>query len=167
MSNRKALLIGTMPFENEEQAMEKAISILGKHLISVPDGEIGEKNEQYPTGSRSSWVCINANECAEDTENWEIIQKAEMNQFGFPAGYDKIYPSPKAFPRRTAKVPQFALSRILLQELSHLSTFARKIRLARFKISDGHSNGINSVHFYYGTRKSHFLLSSLSATAAL
>lgn len=104
MSNRKALLIGTMPFENEEQAMEKAISILGKHLISVPDGEIGEKNEQYPTGSRSSWVCINANECAEDTENWEIIRKAEMNQFGFPAGYDKIYTlRPKHSPEELPK----------------------------------------------------------------
>ncbi len=91
MSNRKALLLGTLPFEDEETAIDKSLSILGKHLICVPDGEIGEKSEKYPKGTRSGWVCIHANECAEDTDNWEVIQKAEMNEDGFPAGYDKIY----------------------------------------------------------------------------
>lgn len=91
MSNRKALLVGTLPFENEEEAIDKSLSILGNHLISVPDGEIGEKSEKYPKGTRAGWVCINANECAEDTDNWEIVQEAEMNEEGFPAGYDKIY----------------------------------------------------------------------------
>lgn len=91
MSNRKALLIGTLPFDNEEQAMEKSLSLLGENLISLPDGEIGEKSEKYPMGSRNGWVCINANECAEDTENWEIVRAAELNEYGFPAGYDKIH----------------------------------------------------------------------------
>jgi len=91
MSKRKALLLGTLPFENEEVAMKKSLSMLGEHLISLPDGEIGEKTERYPKGKRNGWVCINANECAEDTENWEIISEAEMNDEGFPAGYDKIY----------------------------------------------------------------------------
>lgn len=91
MKGRKAVLIGSLPFDNEEEALDRSLSMLGEHLISVPDGEIGEKNEQYPSGSRSSWVCLAANEFAEDKENWKILQEAVMNRDGFPAGYDKIY----------------------------------------------------------------------------
>lgn len=105
MSDRKALLVGSLPFENEEEAMDLSLSVLGENLISVPDGEIGERSDQYPHGSRSSWVCITANECAEDTDNWEIINEAKMNEDGFPAGYDKIYTlRPKHSP---AELPKY------------------------------------------------------------
>lgn len=91
VTNRKALLLGSLPFESEEAAMEQSLSILGQNLISVPDGEVGEINDEYPSGSRSCWVCLQANECAEDSENWEVLQEAVKNEDGFPAGYDKIY----------------------------------------------------------------------------
>lgn len=91
MTGRKALLVGSLPFKNEEEAMDLSLSMLGEHLMSVPDGEIGERSKKYPSGSRSAWVCLQANEFAEDKENWEVINDAIMNKDGFPAGYDKIY----------------------------------------------------------------------------
>lgn len=103
MANQKALFVGSLPFESEEQAMDQALSLLGENLLCVPDGEIGEVNDRYPRGSRSSWVCLLGNEFAEDPENWEVIQEAEMNEFGFPAGYDKIYTfRPKHSPEELA-----------------------------------------------------------------
>ena len=43
MAERKVLLIGSLPFDNEEDAMARSLDILGEHLFSLPDGEIGEK----------------------------------------------------------------------------------------------------------------------------
>jgi hypothetical protein len=40
MAKREALLVGSLPFANEEQAMRISIDKLGESLISLPDGEI-------------------------------------------------------------------------------------------------------------------------------
>jgi len=53
---RKVLLVGSLPFENEEQAMQYALKLLGTNLSSLPDGEIGEKSEAYPLGTRAGWI---------------------------------------------------------------------------------------------------------------
>jgi hypothetical protein len=47
MADRKTLLVGSIPGEDTEQAVDLAISELGSTLLAVPDGE---------TGTRSQWV---------------------------------------------------------------------------------------------------------------
>ncbi|MBB5166310.1 hypothetical protein [Mycobacterium sp. AZCC_0083] len=47
MADRKTLLVGSIPGDDTEQAVELAMGELGSTLLAVPDGE---------TGSRSQWV---------------------------------------------------------------------------------------------------------------
>ena len=54
MANRQTLLVGSMPFEDEEAAMRRALGTLGQSLIALPDGEIGEKTATYPNGNRAA-----------------------------------------------------------------------------------------------------------------
>jgi hypothetical protein len=41
MSKKKTLLVGSLPFENEQEAMEYAAHKLGSSLLALPSGEIG------------------------------------------------------------------------------------------------------------------------------
>jgi hypothetical protein len=96
MSKRKLLLVGSLPFANEEDAMRRAMDAFGAGLDYVPDGEIGEKSAEYPRGNRSAWVTHQMSLCAADTANWELVKPAETNQFGFPVDYGK---EPKVKPK--------------------------------------------------------------------
>ena len=89
MSNRFAHLVGSMPYANEETAMINALPALGGHLHSLPDGEVGEKSIQYPTGCRSAWTQIIMDGMEADTENWKVKRKATRNSIGVPAHYTK------------------------------------------------------------------------------
>src|ERR1700757_3062524 len=44
---KRALLVGSVPLENNEAVFRSAATILGEHLPMIPDGE---------TGSRSHWI---------------------------------------------------------------------------------------------------------------
>ena len=89
MNNRFAHLVGSMPYENEEAAMTRAIDMLGGHLHSLPDGEIGVKSPQYPKGCRSAWTQIIMDSMEADTENWRVKKKATRNELGVPTHYTK------------------------------------------------------------------------------
>jgi hypothetical protein len=78
-----------MPYENEESAMINALNSLGPHLHSLPDGEVGEKSEQYPTGCRSAWTQIIMDSMEADTENWKVKRRAIRNKLGVPEHYTK------------------------------------------------------------------------------
>lgn len=56
MAKRQALLVGSLPYDNERAAMRKALDVLGDHLFCLPDGEIGDKDEIYKKGRRIGWV---------------------------------------------------------------------------------------------------------------
>lgn len=43
MSERHAHLVGSLPGETPEQAMGLAVELLGPHLLTLPDGETGER----------------------------------------------------------------------------------------------------------------------------
>lgn len=87
--NRNAHLVGSLPFKNEETAMRNALNSLQNHLLYLPDGEIGEITEQYPTGCRSAWTQIIMDGMEEDTDNWSVKRKAVRNKQGFPEHYTK------------------------------------------------------------------------------
>ncbi len=89
MSKRFAHLVGSMPYENEEAAMTNALNALGGHLHSLPDGEVGEKSPQYPTGCRSAWTQIIMDSMEADTNNWTVKRRAIRNSIGVPAHYTK------------------------------------------------------------------------------
>lgn len=69
--------------------MTNAIRALGPHLHSLPDGEVGEKSAQYPTGCRSAWTQIIMDSMEADSENWKVKRKAIRNKIGVPAHYTK------------------------------------------------------------------------------
>jgi hypothetical protein len=56
MAKRHALLVGSLPYGDEEAAMRKALDALGDQLFSLPDGEIGIKDDVYKKGRRIGWV---------------------------------------------------------------------------------------------------------------
>ena len=108
MSNRFAHLVGSMPFENEEASMINALNALGKQLHSLPDGEVGEKSAQYPTGCRSAWTQIIMDSMEADTENWKVKRKATRNSLGVPAHYTKASVlRPKKSPKEIEKYLNF------------------------------------------------------------
>jgi hypothetical protein len=90
MTNRNALLVGSLPFLHEKDAMTKAIQILGDSLFALPDGEIGEKSEVYPNGNRSAWIMSIIDGCKEDKENWDTIDIGERSESGFPSDYKHL-----------------------------------------------------------------------------
>jgi hypothetical protein len=108
MANRKSLLVGSLPFKNEKEAMELAVESLSDSLISLPDGEIGEKTEQYPEGSRTAWAMNVIDMCIADSTNWDIVQEGKLLPNGFPVDYDTLYKlRPKHSPEEIAKYLNF------------------------------------------------------------
>lgn len=89
MTTRFAHLVGSMPYDNEETAMTNALNAIGGYLHSLPDGEVGEKSAQYPTGCRSAWTQIIMDSMEADTENWKVKRRAIRNSIGVPAHYTK------------------------------------------------------------------------------
>ncbi len=108
MNNRFAHLVGSMPYDNEETAMKKALDTLHGHLHSLPDGEIGVKSSQYPTGCRSAWTQIIMDSMEADTENWRVKKTATRNEIGVPAHYTKASVlRPKKTPKEIEKYLNF------------------------------------------------------------
>jgi hypothetical protein len=106
MSKRKVLLVGSLPFDNEEDAMRRSLDSLGASLYGAPDGEIGEKTPDFPKGRRAAWVVNQMNLCVEDTDNWDVKKPAETNAEGFPKDYD-------ASPQLRAKHPPSEMHKYL------------------------------------------------------
>jgi hypothetical protein len=101
---RSVLLVGSMPFEDEEACMRQAIEALGPHLRWLPDGEIGEKSAQFPQGNRIAWVMYAIEELTADADNWEIVTAPTRGADGMAVDYDRIQ---KLRPRRRpAEMPQ-------------------------------------------------------------
>ncbi len=108
MNYRFAHLVGSMPYDNEEIAMTNALNALGPHLHSLPDGEVGEKSAQYPTGCRSAWTQIIMDGMEADIENWKVKRKAVRNKLGVPAHYTKASVlRPKKSPKEIEKYLNF------------------------------------------------------------
>ena len=97
-NKRTVLLLGSLPFDNEEDAMRRSLTYLGNNLVYLPDGEIGEKSELYPHGNRAAWVQTIIDFCEQDLDNWKVVKPAVRGESGFPTGYDKE-------PRLKAKHP--------------------------------------------------------------
>ena len=85
---RRVLLVGSLPFDDEASAMARAIELVGDRLISLPDGEIGERSDQYPSGDRSQWVAGLAGRLAAEPSLFDVVDPGTMNEQGFPVDFD-------------------------------------------------------------------------------
>ena len=83
MAHRNVLLVGSLPFDNEQEAMQIALDVLGDNLVSCPDGEIGVKTPENPRGLRSDWAAtamrnIAANPAFEVVKGAEFINRSTL-----------------------------------------------------------------------------------------
>jgi hypothetical protein len=105
MTKRSALLVGSMPFEDEETCMRQALAVLGPHLFSLPDGEVGDKTPQFPKGNRIAWVMYAVEVLTADRESWQIVKEPVRAADGLAADYTSIQ---KLKPRRSPReLPAF------------------------------------------------------------
>ena len=91
---RRVLLVGSLPFDDEASAMARAMELVGDRLISLPDGEIGGRSDQYPSGDRAQWVAGLAGRLAKEPTLFRVIDAGTMNEHGLCT-----CPSPRALRR--------------------------------------------------------------------
>jgi hypothetical protein len=104
MPQRAALLVGSMPFADEEACMTEALDALGTHLFALPDGEIGDKSPLFPKGNRIAWVMYAIEMLTADQESWQIVKPAVRGADGLAVNYQSIQ---KLKPRHSpAAMPQ-------------------------------------------------------------
>ena len=85
---RRALLVGSLPFDDEASAMARAIELVGDRLLALPDGEIGERSDRYPSGDRSQWVAGLSGRLAREPSLFDVLDVGTMNEQGFPVDFD-------------------------------------------------------------------------------
>jgi hypothetical protein len=98
MTVRRAHLVGSMPFADEETCMIRALDVLGAHLRLLPDGEIGARSERFPRGNRTAWVVYALEQLADDTDGWTTVTPAKRGADGMAVDYDSFQ---KLRPRRS------------------------------------------------------------------
>ncbi|GAB3901574.1 hypothetical protein GCM10028803_26480 [Larkinella knui] len=102
-SHRSALLVGSLPFSDEEECMTRALDSLAPVLFCLPDGEIGEKSAAFPKGNRIAWVVYAIEKITEDKANWKTVKEPVRGEDGMAESYDHFQ---KLKPLRTpAEMP--------------------------------------------------------------
>ena len=87
-TGRGVLLVGSLPYDDEASAMARAYELAGDRLIALPDGEIGERSDQYPNGDRSQWVAGLAGRLSSESALFKVVEAGTMNAQGFPVDFD-------------------------------------------------------------------------------
>ncbi|GAB4026899.1 hypothetical protein [Spirosoma koreense] len=90
LPKRSALLVGSLPFADEETCMTRALDVLGPLLFALPDGEIGEKTPTFPKGNRIAWVIYALEKMTQDTQSWQIVKEPRRGDDGMAIDYDNI-----------------------------------------------------------------------------
>lgn len=90
MIARSALLVGSLPFEDERTCMTRALDALGERLFCLPDGEIGDKSPKFPRGNRIAWVLYAIERLAADRDSWRMLKEGAREADGMAVGYDSI-----------------------------------------------------------------------------
>jgi hypothetical protein len=81
--------------------MRRALDVLGPHLRSLPDGEIGDRSDMFPVGNRRSWVMYAIERLTADRENWQVVKEPVRGSDGIAVDYASIQ---KLKPRRSPRV---------------------------------------------------------------
>ncbi len=87
---RSALLVGSLPFSSDEDAMKRALDALGPRLFCLPDGEIGEKTPAFPNGNRIAWAVYAIEKLTQDHSSWQIVKQPIRGADGMAINYDSF-----------------------------------------------------------------------------
>ncbi|MFD2573080.1 hypothetical protein ACFSUS_20735 [Spirosoma soli] len=90
LAKRSAMLVGSLPFANEETCMKRALDALGPTLFCLPDGEIGEKTPSFPKGNRIAWVVYAIEKLTQDKSSWQIVKEPIRGADGMAVNYDSF-----------------------------------------------------------------------------
>lgn len=130
---RHALLVGSMPFRDEEDCMRRALDTLGPHLFSLPDGEVGERTPEFPDGTRACWIIRAVETLYNDRESWRVVKEPVRARNGVPADYDSLHQlEPLRSPEEVAERLAFGYDK----ELARYYPLFRRLR------DEGGWNGI-------------------------
>jgi len=88
---RSVLLVGSMPFESDEECMRRALDVVGPYLFSLPDGEIGERTAEFPDGTRNCWVIRAFEVLHRDPANWRVVRPPVVAADGVPVDYSGLH----------------------------------------------------------------------------
>ena len=90
MAERSALLVGSLPFEDDPACMRRALDRLGPRILCVPDGEVGEKTPQFPKGNRIAWVIYAIEVLTADEKSWKIVKQPVRGEDGLAIDYAHV-----------------------------------------------------------------------------
>ncbi|MEZ4670742.1 MAG: hypothetical protein R3E39_22795 [Anaerolineae bacterium] len=143
MTTRGTLLVGSMPFASEADAMRRALTALGGSLLALPDGEIGEITPEFPNGKRSAWVMTAINICAADTENWQVVKQAVNDVSGFPSDYPNVQRlKAKRSPGEMHKYLKFGYDDYFKQSYPIFKQLREEFKLPNLKFQVGVPTGL-------------------------
>jgi hypothetical protein len=143
MPGRSTLLVGSMPFASEADAMRRAVSTFGSSLLALPDGEIGEVTPEYPSGKRSAWVMTAINLCAADTANWEVVRQAVNDENGFPKDYPDVQRlKAKRSPAEMHQYLKFGYDEFFKQSYPIFQQLRQEYNLPKLKFQVGVPTGL-------------------------
>jgi hypothetical protein len=142
MASRSALLIGSLPFGDEEQCMRRALQALGPALVSLPDGEVGETSPATPRGNRADWVMFALQTLSADREGWRVVRQAVRDADGLPADYDKVEQlKPLLPPARVAGRVRFGYDRWMRKSYDIFCRLRGEFGLPRMRFQLGVPTG--------------------------
>ncbi|GAB3881886.1 hypothetical protein GCM10028825_03770 [Spirosoma agri] len=84
------MLVGSLPFDSDEDCMERAFDALGPMLFCLPDGEVGEKTPAFPKGNRTAWVVYAIEKLTQDKTSWQIVKEPIRGADGMAVDYDSF-----------------------------------------------------------------------------
>ena len=96
-NGRRVLLVGSLPYQDEATAMDRAVELIQDLLIALPDGEVGERSERFPNGDRAAWVVGLIERLKGETELFDVVKPGQTNELGLPVDF-------KSLPRLRPKV---------------------------------------------------------------
>lgn len=140
---RSALLVGSLPFSDEEECMRRSLSALGPSLRSLPDGEIGDKTPRFPRGNRGAWVMSAVEVLTSDTEGWRIVTSAERDaEDGLATDYTHIQKlAPRRPPAAMAKTVRFGYDGYFRKSYEAFKEIRREQGLGNIKFQVGVPTG--------------------------
>lgn len=89
-TKRLTLLVGSLPFDSDEDCMKRALDALGPTLFCLPDGEVGEKTPAFPKGNRMAWVVYAIEKLTQDKANWQVSKQPVRGADGMALNYDSF-----------------------------------------------------------------------------
>ncbi len=142
MTTRSALLVGSMPFDDEETCMRRALDHLGPYLFSLPDGEIGDKTPEFPKGNRIAWVIYAIERLTADRESWQIVKQPVRGEDGMAVDYNGIQKlKPLRPPKEMAQYVNFGYDEFFRKSYPLFSSLRHERGLKGLKFQVGIPTG--------------------------